>query len=58
MVEKGLMLCVWRGEGWVGVLQETVSRFYRWQPSAEEEKALRHKNVRVEHFDANACFER
>ena len=46
------------GGGGVGVRQETVSRFYRGQPSAEEEIALRHKNVRVEHFDANACFER
>ena len=53
------MFCVCGGEkggGWVEVLQEF--RFYRWQPSAEEEIALRHKNVRVEHFDANACFEK
>ena len=46
------------GGGWVGVLQEAVSRFYRCQPSAEEEIALRHKNVRVGRFDGNACFER
>ena len=59
LLGEGFFVCVClEGGGWVGVLQETVSRFYRWQPSAKEEIALRHKNVRVEHFDANACFER